>query len=139
MFLWAPEEEGQFQPGRCSRWWLYHSLQGFSQDLAALGCQLVVRRTTEARHALLRLVQETGAQALFFNHLYDPISLVRDNEVKALMATNHIYCQSFNGDVLYEPWEILGSGGLPFTNFEDYWSRYAPAFGCHLRTILKSC
>ena len=25
------------------------------------------------------------AQALFFNHLYDPISLVRDNEVKAAM------------------------------------------------------
>lgn len=125
VYLWAPKEEGQFQPGRCSRWWLHHSLKAFTQDLSALGCKLIMRRTEESRDALLQLVQETGAQALFFNHLYDPISMVRDNECKAAMAANNILCQSFNGDVLYEPWEILGAGGQPFTNYEEYWGRYS--------------
>lgn len=123
VFLWSPEEDGQFQPGRCSRWWLNQSLAGFRQDLSALGCTLVLRRVSEARQGLLDLVHEVGAQALFFNHQYDPISMVRDNEVKAAMASKTIFCQSFNGEVLYEPWEILGPGGQPFTNFEDYWSR----------------
>ena len=44
VFIWAPEEEGQFQPGRCSRWWLNYSLRAFSEDLAALGCRLILRR-----------------------------------------------------------------------------------------------
>lgn len=64
-----------------------------------------------------------SVQALFFNHLYDPISLVRDNEVKAAMLALNVHCQSFNSDVLYEPWEVLAEGGRPFTNFAAFWSR----------------
>ena len=62
-------------------------------------------------------------QALFFNHLYDPISLVRDNEVKAAMCSLGVHCQSFNGDVLYEPWEVLAEGARPFTTFATFWNR----------------
>ena len=64
-------------------------------------------------------------QALFFNHLYDPISLVRDNEVKAAMCSLGVHCQSFNGDVLYEPWEVLAEGARPFTTFATFWNRRA--------------
>lgn len=64
-------------------------------------------------------------QALFFNHLYDPISLVRDNEVKAAVADLQVHCQSFNGDVLYEPWEVLSDARQPLTSFASYWDRYA--------------
>ena len=63
------------------------------------------------------------AQALFFNHLYDPISLVRDTEVKAAMCSLGVHCQSFNGDVLYEPWEVLAESARPFTSFATFWSR----------------
>lgn len=85
IYIWAPEEEGQFQPGRCSRWWLHQSLGGFEVDLHALGSRLVYRRGKESRTTLLELIKETEANAVVFNHLYDPISLVRDNEVKAAM------------------------------------------------------
>ena len=63
------------------------------------------------------------AQALFFNHLYAPISLVRDTEVKAAMCSLGVHCQSFNGDVLYEPWEVLAESARPFTSFATFWSR----------------
>ena len=62
VYVWAAEEEGQFQPGRCSRWWLHQSLRAFEGDLAALGGRLVYRRAPESRVALLQLVEETGAQ-----------------------------------------------------------------------------
>ncbi|CAL8468600.1 g8140 [Coccomyxa elongata] len=123
VYVWAPEEEGQFQPGRCSRWWLHQSLQALEKDFAALGTSMVYRRSPESRTALIQLVEEAGAQALFFNHLYDPISLVRDNEVKATMVAMNVHCQSFNGDVLYEPWEVLAEGGRPFTTFASFWAR----------------
>lgn len=76
VFIWAPEEEGQFQPGRCLRWWLHSSLRAFEADLAALGSRLVYARSTESRLALGELAREIGAQAVLFNHLYDPISMV---------------------------------------------------------------
>lgn len=77
-------------------------------------------------------------QALFFNHLYDPISLVRDNEVKAAMLALNVHCQSFNGDVLYEPWEVLAEEGRPMTSFASFWSRYfAATHPCSRRQISK--
>lgn len=62
VFIWAPEEEGQFQPGRCSRWWLLNSLKALEADFKALGSSLIYRCAPESRTALLQLVQETGAQ-----------------------------------------------------------------------------
>lgn len=62
VYIWAPEEEGQFQPGRCSRWWLRNSLEALEQDLRALGSRIVYRSAPESRTALLQLVQETGAK-----------------------------------------------------------------------------
>lgn len=67
------------------------------------------------------------AQALFFNHLYDPISLVRDNQIKAAMAAAGVHCRSFNADVLFEPWLVLAEGGRPDTCCKDFWNRCACA------------
>ena len=127
MYVCATEEEGQFQPGRCARWWLQSSLQSFQAQLEGLGSRLVLRKACDSRAALVQLVQETGARALLFNHLYDPISMVRDNEVKAAMLALNVYCQSFNGDVLVEPWEILDNQGMPLTSYNSYWERCGPA------------
>lgn len=43
VFIWAPEEEGQLQPGRCSRWWLHESLVALEKDLESLGSNLIYR------------------------------------------------------------------------------------------------
>lgn len=77
VYVWAPEEEGQFQPGRCSRWWLHQSLQALEKDFAALGTSMVYRRSPESRTALIQLVEETGAQASnspHFLHAWEPYS-----------------------------------------------------------------
>mmetsp|Transcript_6370 Transcript_6370/g.14137 ORF Transcript_6370/g.14137 Transcript_6370/m.14137 type:complete len:935 (-) Transcript_6370:1153-3957(-) len=122
-FVWAPEEEGQFQPGRTSRWWTKHSVLDLQRQLCALGSHLIMRRSAERSKGLLQLVQETGAQAVFFNHLYDPISLVSDHEVKQALATRGVQCHTFNGDMLYEPWEVMDPEGQPYTSFDDFWDR----------------
>ena len=33
VFIWAPEEEGDWPPGAASRWWLHRSLASFSAEL----------------------------------------------------------------------------------------------------------
>lgn len=125
VYIWSPEEEGQFQPGRCSRWWLFHSLAALQADLAALGSRLLCFRAADSGARLAQLAREMGAGAVVFNHLYDPISMVRDNEVKAGLAAQGIFCQSFNADVLREPWEVLDAAGKPFTCFDGFWAAHS--------------
>ncbi|KAI7837326.1 hypothetical protein COHA_008841 [Chlorella ohadii] len=69
VYIWVPEEEGQFQPGRCSRWWLAASLQALDADLRALGSRLLSYRAPDSRALLCRLARELGAGAVLFNHL----------------------------------------------------------------------
>jgi hypothetical protein len=51
---------------------------------------------------------------------------VRDNECKAALAALGICCQSFNGEVLREPWTLLdhsakGGMGAPYNTFDEFW------------------
>lgn len=123
VFIWSPKEEGQFCPGRVSKWWLKQSLIQFDISLRSVGVSLVMINTNDTLSALLELVKTTGANQVVYNHLYDPISLVRDHRVKQCLLQNGIQVQSFNGDLLYEPWEVLDDDGKPFTSFESYWAK----------------
>ncbi|KAL6634605.1 hypothetical protein ACP70R_027276 [Stipagrostis hirtigluma subsp. patula] len=124
VYVWAPEEDGPYYPGRVSRWWLSQSLKHLDASLRRLGAgRLVTRRSADAVVALLDVVRSTGATQLFFNHLYDPLSLVRDHRVKELLAAEGITVRSFNADLLYEPWEVLDDDGCPFTMFAPFWNR----------------
>lgn len=70
VFIWCPADEGQFYPGRCSRWWLKQSLPHLSQSLESLGCPLVLIRAESTLEALLRCIDSVGATRLVYNHLY---------------------------------------------------------------------
>ncbi|WZZ11635.1 hypothetical protein YC2023_097556 [Brassica napus] len=123
VFIWCPEEEGQFYPGRASRWWMKQSLAHLTQSLKALGSELTLIKTHNTVSAILDCVRATGATKVVFNHLYDPVSLVRDHTVKEKLVERGIAVQSYNGDLLYEPWEIYCEKGKPFTNFNSYWKK----------------
>lgn len=47
VFIWAPEDEGVFYPGRCSRWWLHQSLKSLSASFRKLGSRLILRRAQQ--------------------------------------------------------------------------------------------
>lgn len=84
VYVWAPEEDGPYYPGRVSRWWLSQSLKHLDASLRRLGAgRLVTRRSADAVVALLELVRSTGATHLFFNHLYGLIRLT----LHAVLAT----------------------------------------------------
>ena len=68
VYVWAPEEEGQFQAGRCSRWWIHNSLAALEKDLQALGSRLIFLRASESTTALTRLLTESRAQVLLLLH-----------------------------------------------------------------------
>lgn len=76
VFVWAPEEEGQYYPGRVSRWWLKNSLAHLHSSLRNLGTPLITKRSTDTLSSLFEVVKSTGATQLFFNHLYGQFSII---------------------------------------------------------------
>lgn len=70
VYIWCPTEEGQFYPGRVSRWWLKHSLSHLNQSLKSLGAELVLIKTKSTFEALLECINAIQATKVVFNHLY---------------------------------------------------------------------
>ncbi|WJX18933.1 Cryptochrome-2 [Trifolium repens] len=123
VFIWCPKEEGQFYPGRVSRWWLKQSLAHLDQSLKSLGARLVFIKTDSTLNALLECINAIQATKVVFNHLYDPVSLVRDHNIKEKLVELGLSVKSYNGDLLYEPWEIYDENGHAFTTFDRFWQR----------------
>uniref|UniRef100_A0A5B7B774 Putative cryptochrome-1 isoform X1 n=1 Tax=Davidia involucrata TaxID=16924 RepID=A0A5B7B774_DAVIN len=123
VYIWCPKEEGQFYPGRVSRWWLKQSLAHLEQSLKSLGAALVLIKAQSTLAALLECINATGATKVVYNHLYDPVSLVRDHNIKQKLAELGISVQTYNGDLLYEPWEVYDENGHAFTTFDAYWDK----------------
>lgn len=123
VFIWCPKEEGQFYPGRVSRWWLKQSLIHLDHSLKSLGASLVLIKAQSTLTALLDCIHAVGATKVVYNHLYDPVSLVRDHNIKQRLGELGISVQSHNGDLLFEPWEVYDDEGHAFTTFDAYWDK----------------
>lgn len=122
-YIWAKEEEDQFQPGRASRWWLYNSLKALEAQIRAKGSYICYRRGPSAVEHLLEICKDVKSTLVFFNNVYDPLSLVRHHEVKRRLAAAGVFARSFNGELLYEPWHVLNENGKPFTTFRSFWEK----------------
>jgi len=96
VFIWAPEEEGQWPPGAASRWWLHQSLGQLDASLRRLGARLIIRRgpALETLHALL---EQTSANAVFWNRRHEPAVIERDSRVQAALQKDGKIVESFNG------------------------------------------
>jgi deoxyribodipyrimidine photo-lyase len=44
VYIWAPEEEGEWSPGAASRWWLHQSLQALDASLRERGSGLILAK-----------------------------------------------------------------------------------------------
>ena len=120
VFVWSPEEEGKWQPGSASRWWLHHSLASLCQQLRSLGSNLVVRRGNTFTE-LQRVGEECGADALFWNRRHEPAIVERDTTLKLALRERGWTVQSFNGQLLFEPTQLRTRGGQPFQVFTPFW------------------
>ncbi len=119
VYIW--DELDPWSPGGASRWWLYKSLSALKQSLRGQGVQLVFKRGNPL-HILKDLVQETEACGVYWNRCYEPYAISRDNEIKSYLKNEGIPCQSFNGSLLAEPWEIQTKTKGPYQVFSPFWT-----------------
>lgn len=120
LYIWAPEEEGDWPPGAASRWWLHQSLKALAADLAARGSKLLIRRGASFE-ALRAVARQVGADEVVWNRRYEPAAVARDADIASRLRQMDIRVEHFNSALLFEPWEIRTQAGLPYQVFTPFW------------------
>ena len=119
-YVHAPAEEAPWQPGAASRWWLHRSLQALEASLRKRGASLHIARGPTVT-ALDRLIAATGARAVYWNRLYEPALIARDVRIKQRLRERGVEAQSFNANLMVEPWDVRTRGGGPYKVFTPFW------------------
>ncbi len=120
LYVWAPEEEGDWPPGAATKVWLHDSLAALDASLRSIGSRLVIRKGSTA-DVLSALIAETGASAVYWNRRYEPAAIARDSALKESLRQSGIATESFNGSLLFEPWEVQTKQGGPYRVFTPFW------------------
>ncbi|WP_306016340.1 deoxyribodipyrimidine photo-lyase [Oceanicaulis sp. MMSF_3324] len=130
VYILDDDAPGGRKPGGASRWWLHHSLNSLSEDLQEINGHLIFMQGA-AQAQLETLIQETGAQAVYWNRLYEPWARDRDERIKSALKDDGLKTRSFNGSLIVEPWDIATKTGNPYKVFTPFWKTlkadHAPA------------
>ncbi|WP_321897632.1 cryptochrome/photolyase family protein [Paraburkholderia heleia] len=120
VWIHDPHACGERPAGGAARWWRHESLRAFEASLAARGGRLLLLQGREAA-TLDALVTETGAQAVYWNRRYGLAQRETDRVLKISLRERGVSVESFNGQLLKEPWTVLNRSGAPFQVFGAYW------------------
>lgn len=120
VFIWAPEEAGDWAPGGASRWWLHRALEAFAEQWAELGGRLILRRG-DSLDELRDLIARSGAGRVYWNRRYEKELRETDAEIKRALRGDGLEARSFNSALLNEPHAVSTGEGRPYKVYTPYW------------------
>jgi deoxyribodipyrimidine photo-lyase len=113
IYIWAPEEEGEWPPGAASRWWLHHSLRSLEASLRERGSRLLIERGPPLQ-ILRRVAAATGAATVCWNNRYEPAAVECERKVAAGLLQSGLETRTFNSALLVEPADAMNQSGKPY-------------------------
>ena len=107
------------QTGAASLWWLDKSLRALDDSLRSRGSRLILRRG-DSEAELRRLIDETGADAVFLNRRFEPDAFARDADIAHALQADGVACKGWNGTLLARPGSVLNGSGQPYKVFTPF-------------------
>lgn len=105
--------------GDAQYWWLHHSLNRLEEQLEKHGLKLCLRKGSPLK-IITELIQEASVTAVYWNRCYEPERQARDQIIKKHLKESGLICQSFNGQLLNEPWTIIPEKSSFYQVFTPY-------------------
>lgn len=109
----------EYDMGGASRCWLHHSLQSLNESLNGKlkifkGDPKTIIEVITAHHSI---------KGIYYNRCYEPWRIKRDTEIKQYFTDSGVGVNSFNGSLLWEPWEVLKSDQTPYRVFTPFYRK----------------
>ncbi len=120
LFVLDEETEGAWSAGGARKWWLHHSLKSLMADIEEVGASLTLKRG-KAEDVVPKIVQEIGAKQVFWTRRYGPSQIEADKTLKEILKSRDIEVKSFNGRLLFEPWQFTTKTGGYYKVFTPFW------------------
>ncbi len=109
---------GKWKMGAASKWWLHHSIEALEKTLATQ-VSLYTGNPADVFKTLQKRYDVTG---VYWNRCYEPWRMKRDEDIKAQICADGIDVQSFNGSLLWEPWEVYKDDKTPYKVFTAFFT-----------------
>lgn len=106
-------------PGAASLWWLDKSLRALDADLRRRGSRLILRRG-DSEAELRRLIDQTGADTVMMNRLFEPDAFARDADIAHALKAEGVDCKGWNGALLTRPGAVQTGSGGPYKVFTPF-------------------
>ena len=108
--------------GEASLCWLEKSLENLNNQLKLFKSKLYVFRGNPKK-IINKIIENNNISSFYWNRLYDRYSIKRDKEIKSFLIEKSINCNTFNGYLLSEPWEIKNKSDSFFKVFTPFWKK----------------
>lgn len=103
--------------------WRHYALADLQASLQNKNCQLIIRQGNVIEETL-RLVEESGCDAVYWHNRYNTEQQQEDTELKIALTAKGIQTQSFEGTLLLPPQQVLNGKKTIYKVFTPFWKRY---------------
>ena len=110
---------GEQQMGAASRVWLHHSLSSLNQSLD----DHLALFQGAAQDILMDVIKRHQVKAIYWNRCYEPWRMARDQQIKTALESAGVQVESFNGSLLWEPWQIHKDDKTPYKVFTPFYRK----------------
>ena len=120
VFIYDPSLIDDWSLGGASKWWLHASILDLKTQIKGLGGQFILKSGNTLK-VIQELVQETGAQSVYWNRRYQSDEVKVDKAVKQWLQDQAIHVESYKASILEEPWTTANKEGLPYKVYTPFW------------------
>lgn len=134
IYILDDENAGKDKMGAASRWWLHHSLTKLNESLN--GKMNFFKG--DAIEVIKKIIAENDVKKIVWNRAYEPWQKDRDAKIKEFLKKNDIEVESFNGSLLWEPWEVTKDDGTQYRVFTPFYRNGCLKNGSTPRDSIKA-
>lgn len=120
VYILDDDTAGVWRMGGASRWWLHLSLASLARDLEVCGNRLLLLRG-KGDQELQRLVEKTGACAVYCSRAYEPSAAAEEARIKSRFEGSGVAFKRFGGALLREPEDIRTQSGGAYKVYTPFW------------------
>ncbi len=117
VYIFNPEEYENKREAQ--RWWIYHSLINFKQELSKFNISLELLVGDEVQ--ILKKIKSDDKVSLYWNKIPEPEEEKKEKKIIKNLEEKKIYYKFFKGNVLSEYNEVTKDDGTPFKVFTPFW------------------
>jgi len=119
IYILDDENSNEYKMGGASRVWLQYALDSLNKSLDG---KLKFFKG-DAKKIIPQVIKDSGAGAIYWNRCYEPWRISRDQEIKHALKDAITEVETFNGSLLFEPWEALKDNGDPYKVFTPFYKK----------------